>query len=45
MQIAARLGADAQDAAPALALLQACEPAGLGARGLAECLSLQLAAR
>ncbi|MEO1687604.1 MAG: RNA polymerase factor sigma-54 [Pseudomonadota bacterium] len=45
LQIAARLGADAQDAAPALALLQACEPAGLGARGLAECLSLQLAAR
>jgi len=44
-EVAARRGADAAEAGPALALLQACDPAGLGARDLAECLSLQLAAR
>ncbi|MEM1314736.1 MAG: RNA polymerase factor sigma-54 [Pseudomonadota bacterium] len=44
-EVALRLGADAAEARPALALLQDCEPTGLGARGLAECLALQLAAR
>ncbi|MEM6439326.1 MAG: RNA polymerase factor sigma-54 [Pseudomonadota bacterium] len=43
--IAGRLGAPAREAAPGLALLQACEPIGIGARDLAECLALQLAAR
>lgn len=39
---AARLGAGADEMAAALAAIQACEPAGVGARDLAECLALQL---
>jgi RNA polymerase sigma-54 factor len=44
-EIAARLGADGETGEVALALLQACEPTGVGARSLAECLALQLAER
>ncbi|TIM93595.1 MAG: RNA polymerase factor sigma-54, partial [Mesorhizobium sp.] len=44
-EIAARLGADAAAVAKVLAVCQAFEPAGLFARDLAECLSLQLAVR
>lgn len=44
-EIAARLGADMGAVARALAVCQTFEPAGLFARDLAECLSLQLAAR
>ncbi len=40
--IAARLGVDIEDIEPVLAVLQQCEPAGVGARNLAECLMLQL---
>ncbi len=43
--IAARLGTDPQSVNRVLALCQEFEPAGLFARDLAECLSLQLAAR
>jgi RNA polymerase sigma-54 factor len=39
---AARLGAGRDELAAALAALQSCEPAGVGARDLAECLALQL---
>jgi RNA polymerase sigma-54 factor len=39
---AQRLGADPRDLMAALAALQACEPAGVGARTLAECLDLQM---
>lgn len=39
---AARLDAGADDLAAALAAIQSCEPAGVGARDLAECLALQL---
>ncbi|RWH05243.1 MAG: RNA polymerase sigma-54 factor, partial [Mesorhizobium sp.] len=42
-EIAARLGADMGAVARALAVCQTFEPAGLFARDLAECLSLQLA--
>lgn len=42
---AARLGAGPAEAAAALSLLQAVEPAGIGARDLAECLALQLRER
>jgi RNA polymerase sigma-54 factor len=44
-EIAARLGADPAAMAAALAVCQTFEPAGIFARDLAECLSLQLAAR
>ena len=44
-EAAARLGAPPAQAAQALALVQACEPTGIGARDLAECLALQLAER
>jgi RNA polymerase sigma-54 factor len=44
-QIAERLGTDDGMAADARAALQACEPTGIGARNLAECLGLQLAER
>ena len=40
--LAARLGARSDLVADALAMLQACEPTGVGARDLAECLALQL---
>ena len=42
-EIAARHDAPQAAVAAALTLLQSCEPAGVGARDLAECLSLQLA--
>ncbi|MGL5137785.1 MAG: RNA polymerase factor sigma-54, partial [Beijerinckiaceae bacterium] len=41
-EIAARLSADEEDVESVLALVQACDPAGVGARTLAECLALQL---
>ncbi|MGN6303236.1 MAG: RNA polymerase factor sigma-54 [Mesorhizobium sp.] len=44
-EIADRLGADASTVAAVLAQCQAFEPAGIFARDLAECLSLQLAQR
>lgn len=44
-EIAARLGADAGQVAGVLRTCQTFEPAGLFARDLAECLSLQLVAR
>ena len=44
-EIAARLGADDATVARVLGVCQTFEPAGLFARDLAECLSLQLAAR
>ncbi len=44
-EIAGRLGAGAGRMEAALALLQSCEPTGVGARNLAECLALQLAER
>lgn len=40
--LAAGLGLTEADAAAGLVALQACEPAGVGARDLAECLALQL---
>ncbi len=40
--IAERLGADIEDAESVLAVVQQCEPTGVGARNLAECLALQL---
>jgi RNA polymerase sigma-54 factor len=43
-QIAATTGADPDMLAQALAVVQACEPAGVGARDLDECLHLQLVA-
>jgi len=43
--LAARLDADPAEAEAALRLVQACEPTGVGARDLAECLALQLAER
>jgi RNA polymerase sigma-54 factor len=43
--IAERLAADEADVVAVLALLQTCEPAGVGARDLAECLALQLKER
>jgi RNA polymerase sigma-54 factor len=43
--IAARLGADIEDAEAVLGVIQSCEPAGLAARSLAECLTLQLIER
>jgi len=44
-EIAARLGADADAVMRVLSVCQTFEPAGLFARDLAECLSLQLAGR
>jgi RNA polymerase sigma-54 factor len=43
--IAARLGADIEDAEAVLGVVQSCEPPGVGARSLAECLALQLTER
>jgi RNA polymerase sigma-54 factor len=43
--LAARLGAEPGQMEAALALVQRCEPTGVGARDLAECLALQLAER
>lgn len=42
VDIAARLGVDIEDAECVLAVIQQCEPPGVGARNLAECLALQL---
>ena len=39
---AARLGSEIEDVESILAMIQQCEPAGIGARNLAECLALQL---
>lgn len=44
-EASARLGASVPDVEAAIALLQTCEPTGVGARDLAECLALQLAER
>jgi RNA polymerase sigma-54 factor len=44
-EVAARHRLTAADAAAGLRLVQACEPVGVGARGLAECLALQLRER
>ena len=44
-EIAARLGIASAEAEAALALLQGCDPTGVGARSLGECLSLQLRER
>lgn len=41
-EIAARHGLAPRDLARGLALVQACDPAGVGARNLGECLALQL---
>jgi RNA polymerase sigma-54 factor len=43
--IARRVGVEVAAVAAARALLQRCEPTGIGARDLAECLALQLAER
>lgn len=44
-ELGQRLGAAAPELEAALALVQSCAPTGVGARGLAECLRLQLAER
>lgn len=44
-ELAARVGADAPTIAAARRAVQDCEPTGIGARDLAECLALQLAER
>jgi len=44
-ELADRLKSTTSDIEAALLALQACEPAGLGARSVAECLALQLKAR
>ena len=44
-EIAGRLGVPLGKAEAALALLQGCDPTGVGARNLAECLALQLRER
>jgi RNA polymerase sigma-54 factor len=44
-EIATRLGAEREDVEAILAVIQQCEPAGVGARNLAECLALQLKER
>ena len=44
-ELAARLGISSARVEEVLALVQRCEPSGVGARSLAECLSLQLAER
>ena len=43
--VADRLGADPQDVEAVIAALQACDPPGVGARDLAECLAIQLRER
>lgn len=43
--LAARLGAQAGVVDEALSVLQSCDPSGIGARDLAECLALQLRER
>ncbi|MEM9781815.1 MAG: RNA polymerase factor sigma-54 [Pseudomonadota bacterium] len=43
--VAGRLGATAEEAETALQALQRCDPVGVAARDLAECLALQLAER
>jgi RNA polymerase sigma-54 factor len=45
LEVAGRLGVSPEKAEAALALLQGCEPTGVGARSLAECLALQLRER
>lgn len=44
-RLAERLGADSGLAEEAVAILQSCEPTGVGARSLEECLALQLRER
>ncbi len=44
-ELAAMLGCSVEEVAAARHCLQACEPAGVGARDLAECLALQLRRR
>ena len=44
-EIAERLGTDVEDAEAVLGVLQGFDPVGVGARDLAECLSLQLKAQ
>jgi RNA polymerase sigma-54 factor len=44
-EVARRMGASIERVTAARALLQRCEPIGVGARDLAECLGLQLAER
>jgi RNA polymerase sigma-54 factor len=44
-ELGSRLDADTEALEAALALVQGCEPTGVGARDLAECLALQLAER
>ncbi|MGL4240409.1 MAG: RNA polymerase factor sigma-54, partial [Beijerinckiaceae bacterium] len=43
--IATRLGVEVEDIESVLAIVQQCEPVGVGARNLAECLALQLKER
>ncbi len=45
VEIARRIGVATADVSRARSLLQSCEPAGIAARDLAECLALQLAER
>jgi len=45
VELASRLGAKLGQVEAALALMQGCEPTGVGARDLSECLALQLAER
>jgi RNA polymerase sigma-54 factor len=40
--IAERLGVEIEDAEAVLSVMQQCEPSGVGARNLAECLAIQL---
>lgn len=42
MQIAERLGASPEEVEAVVSALQACDPSGVGARDLAECLAIQL---
>ncbi len=44
-ELADRLGAETGTIEAALAIVQSCEPAGIGARSVAECLELQLKAK
>jgi RNA polymerase sigma-54 factor len=41
-EIAARLSTDLEDVEAVLSIIQQCQPTGIGARSLAECLALQL---
>src|SRR5215472_6306072 len=45
MEVAARLGCEVEDVQAVLGVLQGFDPVGVGARDLAECLSLQLKAK